>query len=84
MICEGDTVKVYDSEKVSKIYMGKDGCRCGCEGEYAYPGDSKFERRLEMFQKKFWESTPETRDVELGEYIDVSYGNNRAITVYFK
>jgi hypothetical protein len=85
MICEGEVVKVFDSEKVTKIYMGKDNCcRCGCAGEYVYPGDSKFERRLKMFQKKFWESTPENRDIELGQYVDVSYGNNRALTVYFK
>lgn len=85
MINEGDYVKIYDSAKVRSIYMGKDNhCRCGCAGEYVKRGEPKFDRRLMMFQKKLLKYTPTKDDIMVGEYVNVSYGNNRALTVYFE
>jgi hypothetical protein len=85
MICEGDVAKIFDSEKVTKIYIGKDNhCRCGCGGEYVRRGDPKFNRRINAFIKKFWEYQTKPEDISIGEFVNVSYGNNRALTVYFK
>ena len=28
--------------KIVKIYHGKDGCRCGCNGQYLYSNDEGF------------------------------------------
>jgi hypothetical protein len=72
-----------DISKVTKIYLGKDrACRCGCAGEYVSRGEPKFEKRLNRFAKMWCEYTPEKDDV-YGNYLNVSYGQNRALTVYF-
>jgi len=70
--------------KVRSIYMGKDRvCRCGCAGEYVKRGEPNFDKRLKRFEKML--STYElTKDDEIeGEFINVSYGKDRALTVYF-
>jgi hypothetical protein len=64
--------------------MGKDRvCRCGCAGEYVKRGEPNFDKRLKRFEKML--STYElTKDDEIeGEFINVSYGKDRALTVYF-
>jgi hypothetical protein len=72
-----------DFSKVTKVYMGKDAhCRCGCGGEYVYRGQPFFEKRLARFAKKLSDYTPSKFDVD-STYANVSYGNNRALTVYF-
>lgn len=77
--------------QVSNIYMGKDRvCRCGCAGNYiatsfmidprSEVNDVKAQARLNK-AKKLTRNT--TTEVEYGDtYINVSYGNNRAITIY--
>lgn len=70
-----------DPAKISQIYMGKDECcRCGCKGEYVVPGDRMFLKRLVRFEKLV--CTPGSQTEDFGNYINVSYGNNRAMTVY--
>jgi len=71
-------------EKITKIYLGRDKvCRCGCAGEYTYPGEPKFEKRVKRFLKK-WESySPSKDDVCEGVYMNLSYGQDRALTAYF-
>lgn len=75
---------VLKPETVYTIYMGEDGgCRCGCVGEYASRGEPIFEKRLKRFQK-MWETYEPQQDDIYGDYLNISYGNNRAMTVYFK
>jgi hypothetical protein len=69
--------------KITKIYMGKDRvCRCGCAGEYVYPDNPKFVKRVKRFEKMWATYTP-TEDDQYGSYRNVSYGKNRAITAYY-
>lgn len=73
----------FDASKVTKVYLGKDRvCRCGCAGEYVYRGEPKFEKRVANFARKLADYTL-TQD-DLGDnFMNVSYGNDRALTVYF-
>ena len=73
----------FNAEKVTQIYLGKDRhCRCGCGGEYVKPGENKFNVRIERFAK-MWENYQAKEDDISGSYLNISYGRNRAITVYF-
>lgn len=73
-----------DASKVSQIYLGRDKiCRCGCFGEYVQPGEPKFEKRLKRFMKMVCDYVPSKDDV-CDSYVNISYGNDRAMTVYFK
>lgn len=69
---------------VTKIYTGRDKvCRCGCAGEYVTKDDAIFEKRLKRFEKLWATYTPTEDDVAEGIYKNISYGKDRAITVYF-
>lgn len=74
----------FDASKVTKIYLGKDNhCRCGCGGEYVERGEPMFEKRLQRFAKLWCDYTPDPElDID-GSYYNISYGKNRALTVYF-
>ena len=78
----------HDFNKVTKIYLGADrACRCGCKGEYVTRGEPKFDLRLKRFMRMWETYTPIKGDVgryyrEL-LYLNISYGSNRALTVYF-
>lgn len=80
------------TERVTQIYLGRDKvCRCGCAGEYVARGEPKFEKRLKRFLKM-----AQTYDFEANEtaggtpldymqnhYLNISYGKDRAMTLYF-
>lgn len=67
----------------NKIYSGKDNCcRCGCKGKYYEPKDKMFKSMLDRSVNKFL-SEDSTVDV-YGNYINISYGNDRAYTIYFE
>lgn len=74
-----------DPNAVTKIYMGKDKvCRCGCAGEYIRKNENNplFERRLKQFMKMLPSYT--AQEFDIGQtYRNISYGNDRALTVYF-
>lgn len=71
------------AERVTQIYLGQDrACRCGCKGEYVEPGHPKFLKRLKRFHSLV--CTPGSQTEDWGDYINVSYGNNRAMTIYIK
>jgi len=76
-----------EADRVTNIYLGRDRiCRCGCAGEYVRRGESMFEKRLNRFMKmaktyKFCD-TPEQPDIG-ANYLNISYGKDRALTVYF-
>lgn len=73
----------FDPNSVTKIYLGRDRiCRCGCAGEYVNKGESKFELRLKRFMKMASDYAPAEGDVD-ASYLNVSYGKDRALTVYF-
>jgi hypothetical protein len=68
---------------ITKIYMGLDRhCRCGCGGEYVEIGKPKFEKRLKRFNSLLAAAELSSGD-NTDSYINVSYGNNRAMTAYF-
>ena len=76
----------FDKTKVTKVYRGKDRhCRCGCGGNYFYRNelkDNAFEQNLNEFEKKLIKYI--CREGDVGDnYLNVSYGKNSALTVYF-
>mgnify|MGYP003705167001 FL=1 len=79
----------FDCSKVTKIYLGADrACRCGCKGEYLAKGEEGFEKRVKRFANMWKKYTPEKDDVYFNhkdeiENINISYGQNRAMTIYF-
>ena len=73
----------FIAENVTRIYLGRDDvCRCGCHGEYVERGEPKFDMRLRRFAKKLEGYEPGKDDVG-DNYLNVSYGNDRAMTAYF-
>jgi len=74
---------MFEASKVTKIYLGKDRhCRCGCGGEYVNRGEPMFDKRLKRFES-MWADYKVGDDDEGSNYLNVSYGKNRALTVYF-
>lgn len=68
---------------ITKIYMGKDrACRCGCAGTYTYPNSPLFAKRVARFQYMWDDYVPTVDDMD-DSYVNLSYGKNRALTVYF-
>ena len=66
----------------TKIYSGASSCcRCGCKGTYAEAGTKLFTSRLKKMQAML-DANQGTVDVD-DSYIDVTFGNDRALTAYF-
>lgn len=71
------------AEAVKKIYLGQDRvCRCGCKGSYVERGEPAFEKRLKRFARMWANYQPTGNDVD-NSYLNISYGNDRAMTAYF-
>lgn len=66
--------------EVTNAYSGQDRvCRCGCKGRYYT--DSKNVKRL---YNKVLKGIAEGGDVrDEGDYVNYSYGNDRAVTLYW-
>lgn len=85
---KGDKMKVsqkfldaWKVGKITKVYDGKDNaCRCGCEGKYYYESDNAFPYILSaaigMIQKG--------KIMEGPGFVNISYGRNRAYTIYYE
>lgn len=76
-----------DVAKITKIYMGRDRiCRCGCAGEYVDRGEPMFEKRVARFLKMAetynWSEEENAHDIG-PNYMNISYGQDRALTIYF-
>lgn len=74
-----------DPTTVTKIYIGRDKvCRCGCAGSYVRSDEesSLFKIRLNRFVKMLSSYTPSVGDIGTN-FLNISYGNDRAMTVYF-
>lgn len=70
--------------QVKQIYSGQDNaCRCGCKGTYVSCDDlhnNALKTRLKRVKKlALLPGTEVEYDIN---YINVSYGNNKAITIY--
>jgi hypothetical protein len=76
---------------ISQVYVGKDRhCRCGCGGDYVATSymvnprsevnDKLVEKRLK-YGKRLIESGAKA-DFNT-TYVNISTGNNRALTIYF-
>lgn len=81
-----------NTSKVKQIYLGRDKiCRCGCHGEYVSRGEPMFEKRLNRFLKmaktydfeKNISPGGQTLDYVQNVYLNISYGKDRAMTLYF-
>lgn len=79
-------------DRIKQIYMGRDKiCRCGCHGEYVARGMPMFEKRLDRFLKmaKTYDFeknvNPNGTPIDYCQdvYLNISYGKDRALTVYF-
>lgn len=75
------SIKLTDIEK---IYIGRNsGCRCGCHGKYIYVADNEI-RAKSLFTRA--RNLVYSGDAEIDEncdsYMNISFGNDRAICIY--
>ena len=70
-----------NQEKITKVYTGNaNGCRCGCNGDYAYDQES-IAKALDTVEQ--WLTTDEIITMEQTScYFDYTKGN-QSITFYF-
>lgn len=78
-------------EKISQVYVGKDAhCRCGCAGNYTSSSHA-IEPRSRVSDAYVQTQITRAKNLILqglakvevsGNYVNVSYGTNRAITFY--
>jgi hypothetical protein len=83
-----DFLKI-DLNKISQIYSGKDGCRCGCKGKYvstsfakdnAEANDKLASKRL----KRAKELVEGGAAFDMGDtYIDIKTGEKTVLCLYF-
>jgi hypothetical protein len=71
------------NKQVKRIYTGREGCRCGCRGNYFEIGSIGYKRALSKFQRLV--DSPDVK-VESGdkEYDDMTLPNGRVITLYYE
>jgi hypothetical protein len=81
---------VINVDRIKQIYMGRDKiCRCGCHGEYVSRGEPMFEQRVSRFLKMaetydFTKNLSNGRPLDVDDtYMNISYGRDRALTIYF-
>lgn len=75
------------NKTIDKIYSGADNaCRCGCRGKYYEADNRMFKSMLKKVMNKVNEGGVEIHHCEdCGvEWINISYGDNRAYTIYVK
>lgn len=84
-------IKDLTIDKISQIYTGKDNvCRCGCAGRYVSTSAMEFPRSeiddkgaQRLLNKAIKFELEESAEIVFEEtYINISYGNDRAITIY--
>jgi len=87
-------------ENIKKVYVGRDsGCRCGCHGKYTYtshtnPTNSTVlagciinDRRVKSTitrAKNLLENGEGKITDSMKSYVNISYGNDRAICFYYE
>lgn len=82
MTNEQKMLEVFDKiNSAQKVYSGRDHvCRCGCAGKYYYRDHKLFRSIIGKAIRKITEGNElEVTD----QYINVSYGDDRAYTIYF-
>ena len=73
---------VFKATAVNKIYVGGDRiCRCGCAGNYYYPGDANFDVNLKKFERLWSKYEPNEIDVD-GDYLNITTAKPKARTKY--
>lgn len=78
-----------DDWKVEKVYVGKEGCRCGCNGVYYYPSpdDLDFTVYDVMYQGVELARDGAKTDVGyIGEdscWVNITCSPERVYTIYF-
>ena len=76
------TLRHVNAAFVTQVYVGVDrACRCGCKGLYYKPGDASHTRAVNRANRMLREGSAEV-EAE-GCYVNLSFGNNRAICLYF-
>lgn len=70
------------NKQVKRIYTGREGCRCGCLGNYFEMGSIGYKRALNKFQRLV--DSPDVK-VESGDdvYDNMTLPNGRVITLYY-
>lgn len=72
-----------DPATVERVYVGKDhACRCGCKGAYHEAGTPGFIRAIKKAEKLV--NVEHVKVDDDGGHVNVPYGNDRAITLYFR
>lgn len=87
------TIQDIQLNQISQIYVGKDrNCRCGCQGTYIATSFMESPRTDIIDDRRAQKNLTRAKRlavkkdvlVEYGDnHINIGYGNNRAITVYF-
>ena len=87
------TIQDIQLNQISQIYVGKDrNCRCGCGGTYIATSFMESPRTDIIDDRRAQKNLTRAKKlalkkdvlVEYGDnHINIGYGNNRAITVYF-
>jgi hypothetical protein len=74
-------LNILDISNFNTAYTGKQGCACGCGGNYFYD-ERNFKRVLNLIRKRESEGNPIEVSKGINEYI-VSYeGDIRAARIY--
>ena len=68
---------------IERIYVGQDHCcRCGCRGRYYEEG--QISKHNLSFVLRIMAAGAECEIDEGRPYVNLSYGDDRAVTIYFK
>lgn len=75
-------IEAVDYTTATKIYSGRDRvCRCGCAGTYAKSNTRAFALRAKKMAEMIASGEGVIKDG--GTYINISFGDDRALTAYF-
>ncbi len=71
------------NKPVKRIYTGREGCRCGCLGNYFEIGSLGYKRALSKFQRLV--DSPDVKvESEDKVYDNMTLPNGRVITLYYE
>jgi len=69
-------------DNVEQLYVGKDGCRCGCRGKYLFPTNQEDLSKIHRYLNKFKSGE---YDVEVdGTILEIDLSATRVACLYLK
>lgn len=73
------------NSKILKVYVGKDGCRCGCGGRYYTPNPNDLEDPVDDILIQALEAVEDGAKVEYGQgWVNIVCSPDRVYTVYYE